>query len=452
MSTKSIEHRLCCGFYDMAWLNLAAGIETLSGISDRETAETLFESGDKALLQEWIALAKPVVEAAREMTEDDRKAASDRLLTFREKLLKREETVNNALTEAMLYRKAVQRQLASETLTVPAMNVDEEVRSLLGSMFADDDPVITNLRIQYMVSAFPARMTKAHFFDLISGYASIYNGQEYSGFESFRYRLRSAALVCDIAEPDLRNRISALSEAVVNASEPAERQEAEETAGRLCEELKQESEFLEMLVRCVNPLTAITILNGLPMDVREASSVVGDACPAVLSQLDFLSRAMDGNAPSEDEYQSVMASVYDDMEQFFEPLSVLVEKETGRLQEAIDSMPEDEADAYIPVMKVTRLLSTSAFAELEDSDCHLLTKEETESLTAELTEEINRSLDGKPKFLTREIMGAVLAELPVWFDNRTEIMNYMLQSLNACRTDGERRFAVQTGKELFDSL
>ncbi len=452
MSTKSIEHRLCCGFYDMAWLNLAAGIETLSGIPNRESKEKLFENDDKALIQEWITLAEPVTEAVRETTETDWKAAAERLLKFREKLLKREETVNNALTEAMLYRKAVQRQLASEILTVPAMNVDEEVRSLLGNMFADEDPVITNLRIQYMVSAFPARMTKAHFFDLISGYASVYNGQEYSGFESFRYRLRSAALVCDIAEPDLRNRISDLSEAIVNASGTAERQAAEETAARLCEELKQESEFLEVLVRCVNPLAAITVLNGLPMDVREASSVDGDACPAVQAQLEFLTRTIEGKAPSEDEYQSVMAPVYNDMEQFFEPLSVLVEKETGRLQEAIDSMSEEEADAYVPVMKVTRLLSTSAFAELEDSDCHLLTKEEIEALTAELTEEINRSFEGKPKFLTREIMGAVLAELPVWFDNRTEIMNYMLQSLNACRTDGERRFAVQTGKELFDSL
>ena len=45
--------------------------------------------------------------------------------------------------------------------------------------------------------------------------------------------------------------------------------------------------------------------------------------------------------------------------------------------------------------------------------------------------------------MVREIMAAVLAELPVWFDSRTEVMEYMLQSLQGCRTDGERRFAIR---------
>ena len=111
-------------------------------------------------------------------------------------------------------------------------------------------------------------------------------------------------------------------------------------------------------------------------------------------------------------------------------------------QSAIDAMDEETATAYIPVMKAARLLSTSAFASLSEEAAPAATPERVEACRDTLFKELSERFDGMPKALVREWMAEVCAELPVWFANRTEVMEYMQQSLRGCRTNGERRYAI----------
>ncbi len=166
--------------------------------------------------------------------------------------------------------------------------------------------------------------------------------------------------------------------------------------------------------------------------------MASDLAPAVLCQL----KRAAGQDTDDAEYEKLTAAAHDAMEQFFEPLSVLTETEIGRLQSAIDAMDEETATAYIPVMKAARLLSTSAFASLSEEAAPAATPERVEACRDTLFKELSERFDGMPKALVREWMAEVCAELPVWFANRTEVMEYMQQSLRGCRTNGERRYAI----------
>jgi len=436
MSIKNIEHRLCCGLYDMAWLNLSAGLENIPEMTEQEAATANLRPVFRRLSEDGIAWSK----AIREGDGNEIRALTDGLLGFRDDVAMQVEALTRYSSEATVLLRCLRRQAARRE-EPESFDTEEEVRALLGKIFEGTDQVITNLRIRSMVQAFPARMTKTRFFDMISGYLSLYKGQEDGeGLAAFCYRLRSAAAM-DNGDGEsmemLESVLKPAREAALSDGEAA----SEELTGRLEEILRVISgcvSYLEDIARCINPMAVIGILQTLPMPVREDSTVADELEPSVA--LAF--RKASGESVDESAYDRSLGVAHELMEQYFEPLSVLAEQETGRLQAAIDAMDDDSAAVYVPVMKATRLMSTSVFASLAEEPAPPVTQERLDACRDRLFGELEARLAGLPKSLTREWMGSVLSELPVWFESRTDVMQYMLSSLRGCRTDGERRLAV----------
>ena len=463
MSIKSIERRLCSSFYDMAWLNLSAGIENLP---DAVAGEDGFGALTEAFRKQFLASGQSLTEAIASGAADAVSEGTESLLGLREAIAQTAEDLTLCRAEGRLLRNVLLRSEAAG-MASGAVNVEDEVRELLGKLFSSEDPMITNLRIRSMVAAFPARMTRSRFYDRIAGYLSLYNGQEDGdGLDAFLYRLRGAAAVRSGSSDGGNDAAGAVSERAasvafidallqpardaVSASAadgtaedagktPAKESSIADSLGEVNAKIDAAIGELESITRCINALAAIGLLTGMEQNPEADSSVVSDVRPAVSAQL----RKAAGDSVDEEEYGRVTERAHAAMEQYFEPLSVLMETETGRLQAEIDKMDDASAEAYIPVMKAARLMSTSAFASLEHTPAVAVTPERVEECRDALIRELDGRFEGQPKPMVREIMAAVLAELPVWFENRTEVMEYMLQSLRGCRTDGEKRFAVR---------
>ena len=463
MSIKSIERRLCSSFYDMAWLNLSAGIENLP---DAVAGEDGFGELTEAFRKQFLASGQSLTEAIASDAADAVSEGTESLLGLREAIAQTAEELTLCRAEGRLLRNVLLRSEAAG-MASGAVNVEDEVRELLGKLFSSEDPMITNLRIRSMVAAFPARMTRSRFYDRIAGYLSLYNGQEDGdGLDAFLYRLRGAAAVRSGSSDGGNDAAGAVSERAASVAfidallQPARdavsasaADGTAEDAGKTPEKVSSIADSLgevnakidaaigelESITRCINALAAIGLLTGMEQNPEADSSVVSDVRPAVSAQL----RKAAGDSVDEEEYGRVTERAHAAMEQYFEPLSVLMETETGRLQAEIDKMDDASAEAYIPVMKAARLMSTSAFASLEHTPAVAVTPERVEECRDALIRELDGRFEGQPKPMVREIMAAVLAELPVWFENRTEVMEYMLQSLRGCRTDGEKRFAVR---------
>ena len=467
MSIKSIERRLCSSFYDMAWLNLSAGIENLP---DAVAGEDGFGALTEAFRKQFLASGQSLTEAIASGEADAVSEGTESLLGLREAIAQTAEELTLCRAEGRLLRNVLLRSEAAG-MASGAVNVEGEevmaVLGVLGKLFSSEDPMITNLRIRSMVAVFPARMTRSKFYDRIAGYLSLYNGQEDGdGLDAFLYRLRGAAAVRSGSSDggnDAAGAVSghAASVAFIDALlQPARDAVSASTADGTAEDAGKTPEKvssiadslgevnakidavigeLESITRCINALAAIGLLTGMEQNPEADSSVVSDVRPAVSAQL----RKAAGDSVDEEEYGRVTDRAHAAMEQYFEPLSVLMETETGRLQAEIDKMDDASAEAYIPVMKAARLMSTSAFASLEHTPAVEVTPERVEECRDALIRELDGRFEGQPKPMVREIMAAVLAELPVWFENRTEVMEYMLQSLRGCRTDGEKRFAVR---------
>ena len=52
-------------------------------------------------------------------------------------------------------------------------------------------------------------------------------------------------------------------------------------------------------------------------------------------------------------------------------------------------------------------------------------------------------MENGSRIRNRAVMAAVLRELPVYFNNHTEVMNYVRNSLDGCRDEQEKRISLE---------
>ena len=93
------------------------------------------------------------------------------------------------------------------------------------------------------------------------------------------------------------------------------------------------------------------------------------------------------------------------------------------------------------LLTVQRLNSSSAYAALTETKA-----EEKEGYLKQVKEaflvDIREALESGSRLRNRAVMAAVLRELPVFFNNHTEVMNYVRNSLDGCRDEKEKKISV----------
>ena len=128
----------------------------------------------------------------------------------------------------------------------------------------------------------------------------------------------------------------------------------------------------------------------------------------------------------------------------FEPIAEKLNRVQTKLQQAAKGgMFEDLLELLAKFDLCERLISSSVFADLEDGDGSLISQEEIESELADLKAELNAAFAQDQRIMVRSRMSAVLSQLPIFFDSRTEVMNYVRESLDGCRDNFEKMISIR---------
>ena len=97
---------------------------------------------------------------------------------------------------------------------------------------------------------------------------------------------------------------------------------------------------------------------------------------------------------------------------------------------------------YQRLLTVQRLNSNSAYAALTETAA-----EEQEGYLKLVKDaflsDVKEALDNGSRIRNRAVMAAVLRELPVFFNNHTEVMNYVRNALDGCRDEKEKKISVE---------
>ena len=364
-------------------------------------------------------------------------AAIKELAELREKIITKMDILTAYTDLFILYEYVINRLEAvfEEAEDPAAMDNDAVAKEILQWIFSEEEPALINEHIKEMVSCLPIRMTKGKFLELVENAFSIYKESDPKSVEMFDYMLRSASglytpkgMAKSYAKLDkVKKLCESKSLAELTKEEYAERKEA----------LAEGTNYIRNATECLSDIQAVA--NAL-MTVLLTKQYFTLSAERASARPQEMTKELLSGAPVEAEV--LFAGVETEMEAVSEEIMGLeaallyvkenLEKQVNELMLSV---------VYRRLLTVQRLNSSSAYASLEEE-----TQVEEEGYLQKVKDafliDIKNALENGSRVQNRAVMAAVLRELPVFFNNHTEVMNYVRNALDGCRDEKEKKISV----------
>jgi len=316
-----------------------------------------------------------------------------------------------------------------------AMDNDAVAKEILQWIFSEEEPALINQHIKEMVSCLPVRMTKGKFLELVENAFSIYKDSDPKSVEMFDYMLRSASglytpkgMAKSYSKLDkVKKLFESKSLAELSGEEYAERKEA----------LAEGTEYIRNATECLSDIQAVA--NALMTVLLTKQYFTLSAERASVRPQEMTKTLLSG-APIDAE--RLFAGVETEMEAVSEEImgleaSLLFVKEN--LEKQVNELMLSVV--YRRLLTVQRLNSSSAYASLEE-EAPVEEEGYLQKVKDAFLIDIKNSLENGSRVQNRAVMAAVLRELPVFFNNHTEVMNYVRNALDGCRDEKEKKISV----------
>ena len=283
---------------------------------------------------------------------------------------------------------------------------DDAARAVLRSIFGVNDNALINERIRMAVYELPVRMTKVRFYDILKNSLKIYIGMSSDVLARMMYMLYSTS--------GLKGDEEFAGEDITKADVSL---------------LQEEYDYLNDLASICN---YICVLGRVSDNIRnEGRKKVED-----LLKLIEASSGLDEKSNA-DEAEKILSRLEGILEELSERRLVLEAKLESYLESG--SRPDEEA---VKLESMRRLMSSSVYAELEADSFGNADEKEVDSAFERFSEELDKAFKTGNRALNRARQAAVLSTLPVFFNSKADVMNYVRESLSACSNVHEKNTAV----------
>ena len=366
------------------------------------------------------------------------------LAELREKVIARMDMLTAYTDLFIMYEYVMNRLEAVFESEEPAQTMDNDAvaREILQWIFSEEEPALVNDHIKEMLSCLPVRMTKGKFLELVENSFSIYESADAQSVDMFDYMLRSAAglyapkgMVKTYPKLDkVKKLFESKSLSELTEEEYTERKEALESA----------TEYIRNATECLGAVQGIA--NALLTLLLTRQYFTMQAEKGAKRPLDILRNLLeDGETNTEDLFEGIeteMEAVSEEVNEL-EPLLLWVKEGMEKqMEELMLSV------VYQRMLTAQRLNSGSSYAALTEK-----IKEEEPGYSKKVKEaflaDVQNALENGSRIRNRALMAAVLRELPVYFNNHTEVMNYVRSSLDGCRDEKEKKISVELLRSCF---
>ena len=394
------------------------------GRAAKEMEEKLYEVIKNTLLAPFAPEAYE--ESIRELAE------------LREKVISRMDILTAYTDLFILYEYSMNRleTVYEETEVSECMDNDAVAKEILQWIFSEEEPALVNEHIKEMLSCLPIRMTKGKFLELVENAFSIYKESDVQSIDMFDYMLRSASglytpkgMAKSYAKLDKVRKLFESKSFTELTKEEYEERKAALAGGSAY--IRNETECLGAVQAIANALlTVLFTKQYFTLTAEQASKR-----PWQITQELMAGTSVDT--------ETLFEGIETEMETISEEImglesSLLYVKETmeKKLEELMLSV------VYQRLLAVQRLNSGSAFASLteekaKEADNYLKTVKDA------FLSDIAAALENGSRVRNRAVMAAVLRELPVFFNNHTEVMNYVRNALEGCRDEKEKKISLE---------
>ncbi|MBO4421747.1 MAG: hypothetical protein J5783_07965 [Lachnospiraceae bacterium] len=282
---------------------------------------------------------------------------------------------------------------------------DEAAKIVLRSIFAVNDNAIINERIKNAVYELPVRMTKVRFFDIIKNGMKLYIGSDCDILDRFVYMLESSTGISG-------------DEVLKSMEEKPD-----------LEKIRERYEYLNDLAGICN---YICVIGGTDEKVRAEKKEDVEK----LIELIKLSSSLNGDNAADAE--KILGSLEGKLEDMSQKVPALEAKLAGY----IESEEGELSEKAVMLERMRRLMSSSLYADLDTEVPEEADEKAVEQAFEGLKGKLEACFSADGRTLNRARMAAALSSLPVFFNSRTEVMNYVREALSSCSNNHEKNIAV----------
>ncbi len=383
----------------------------------------------------------------------DMKDLKDRTVALRKDVKESMYDIVAYVDKAHLLEYVLLRAKPSDKGSPKDVNDDAVARDLLSGIFKSGSNAVINDNIRKVISQLPVRMTKDKYFDLMKNELKSYVGQPRNSLDRVMYMIRSSSDMGDYP----KNVIEEFDEDYRKLLEYARPGITFDEKEYACAEIEDLLDYMgdyrdgvELQMKTIDYLL-VYLMNYDDVSSQSIDSVID--LKDIIDAADDIFRYGAPEQMSEtlvkrfDSLAQRAETEYAELERILIELNHEHDKET---EPALSLQHRFSTDFYLSrFMLCDKLLSGSAFAELDferDPDRTPVTVEELDVRFNEFCVDFNRVTAGALKSMTRARMASTFTCIPPFFNNRTEVMNYVLDSLKGCRDLHEKTAAIEQAK------
>ena len=396
---------------------------------EKETDRSFVGIGDKinALIKSTIVEGNVSKESIEEIE------------NIREEVKARVDAATAFLSAFENFNYVLSRKLPNKEYDGKEFDTDDEARKILAYIFEDDDNIMINSKIQRVISELPIRYTKGKFFDIIETSVDRYAGAEKKALKAFAYMVRQAGMIYDL------DNMQKLYPELADEFEYFKNFEFDKATKKqlLTESVKLNSTIARCSELTDDGILVMEVVNDLYAVLLNWDSINKEDAELEVEMITFTNESFANEDRSLEEFDVKMAEIFTKLEGKLEAIYEDLMGYEGTLFDVQNRFVNEASefgykDKYDDLYKCSILKQGSLFADLNDlEDTGLTETADLDKLKGTLKSEFDRIFNEVDRSVRRGIMAQVIGSIPVYFENRTEVMDYIRTSLVSCNSREE---------------
>jgi len=319
-------------------------------------------------------------------------------------------------------------------------NIDDEefAREILRYIFNTDDNFAINEKIKEIIGQLPVRMTKQKYFELLGQSMHAYKGAERDSFDTFIYMIKTSSMLhknenMDKYYPLLAEKKRQLEKLQYKNLSAEEFNNAFDMMKEAISTLEKETTLFLTMQEIINSLYIILICHPYAGLSHSEYFKYWDSASEIINRVNdsFL------NGKKEDISEEVAGNLSE-----IEGIQEEISYDLTILEDALYTVGMNHKNLtqslmLEPLMQVLarsqKLNSDSKFIDLDlvysegKVDEQIINKE-----VEELKKQLSAAFENLDRMVCRAIMANTLNKMPVFFSNRTEVMDYVRYTIEHC--------------------
>ena len=367
------------------------------------------------------------------------KESIEEIENIREEVKARVDAATAFLSAFENFNYVLSRKLPNKEYEGKEFDTDDEARKILAYIFEDDDNIMINSKIQRVISELPIRYTKGKFFDIIETSVDRYTGAEKKALKAFAYMVRQAGMIYDL------DNMQKLYPELADEFEYFKNFEFDKATKKqiLTESVKLNSTIARCSELTDDGILVMEVVNDLYAVLLNWDSLNKEDVELETEMITFTNESFANEDRSLEEFDAKMAEIFTKLEGKLEAVYEDLMSYEGTLFDVQNRFVKEASeygykDKYDDLYKCSILKQGSLFADLNDlEDTGLTETADLDKLKDTLKSEFDRIFSEVDRSVRRGIMAQVIGSIPVYFENRTEVMDYIRSALASCNSREE---------------